>query len=487
MKVLVEALSSKGHNITVLRPVDSWFIKESPNYTTINIPAMSSNEKIMTDFAAKMTKMSLEPFSVWEYINRVSEVLNYFYQKHQSVVNVVREMFENNTFMQELREAKFDLVLTDPAVLSGVLMAHRLELPLVLVARWTMAGDGHSLIAPSLLSYIPMPSIFTDKMTFSERVKNMLQYFLINLQILNVLDSNYNPIVQHYFGSDIQYSELVQAADIWLMRIDFTFEFPRPTMPNIVYIAGYPCKPPKPLPHNLEDFVQSSGEHGVVIMSLGTLVAQLPDHVVEEIAAAFSKLPQKVIWRHKGKRPVNLGNNTLLSDWLPQSDLLGHPKTKVFVGHGGTNGIQEAIYHGVPLVGLPLMHDQRDNFGRMEVRGVAKVLDIATLNRDNFLQALQEVLYNPSYREKMKILSKIHRDTPLNPLDTAVFWVEFVMKHKGAKHLRSESYKLSFLQYHCIDVIVFLIVVTLLCVAVVVAVLNCLWRLICNKGKLKKQ
>uniref|UniRef100_A0AAV2K1H5 UDP-glucuronosyltransferase n=1 Tax=Knipowitschia caucasica TaxID=637954 RepID=A0AAV2K1H5_KNICA len=237
------------------------------------------------------------------------------------------------------------------------------------------------------------------------------------------------------------------------MRIDFVFEFPRPTMPNVIYIAGYPCKPAKPLPRHLEDFMQSSSEHGVVVMSLGTLVAQLPDYVVEEIAAAFAKLPQKVVWRYKGKRPENLGNNTLLLEWLPQSDLLGHPNTKAFVAHGGTNGIQEAIYHGVPLVGLPLMYDQRENFARMTVRGAAKVLDIATLNRDIFLQALEEVLYDASYRENMQALSHVHRDTPLKPLDTAVFWVEFVMRHKGAKHLRTESYQLSLVQYYSVDVL----------------------------------
>ncbi|GLD73309.1 neuroplastin isoform X1 [Lates japonicus] len=88
-------------------------------------------------------------------------------------------------------------------------------------------------------------------------------------------------------------------ADLWLMRVDFVFEFPRPTMPNVVYMGGFQCKPAKPLPQHLEEFVQSSGEHGVIIMSLGTLIGELPQDLADEIAAAFAKLPQKVIWRHK--------------------------------------------------------------------------------------------------------------------------------------------------------------------------------------------
>ncbi|KAK7913465.1 hypothetical protein WMY93_013676 [Mugilogobius chulae] len=86
------------------------------------------------------------------------------------------------------------------------------------------------------------------------------------------------------------------------------------------------------------------------------------------IAAAFAKLPQKIIWKHKGYKPASLGNNTLLVDWIPQNDLLGHPKTRLFVAHGGTNGIQEALYHGVPVVGIPVFFDQYDNLLRLKAR-----------------------------------------------------------------------------------------------------------------------
>ncbi|KAI9543822.1 hypothetical protein NQZ68_008870, partial [Dissostichus eleginoides] len=298
---------------------------------------------------------------------------------------------------------------------------------------------------------------------FSQMHKNQVEMvgdIFENTQLMQSLnDAKYDLVLTDpglgggvFLGHRLGLPLVFNAADIWLMRNDFTFEFPRPTMPNIVYMSGFQCKPSKPLSKELEDFVQSSGEHGVIVMTLGTLVAALPEDITEEIAAAFAQLPQKVIWRHKGKRPSTLGNNTLLLDWLPQNELLGHPKTKLFVAHGGTNGIQEAIYHGVPLVGLPLMFDQPDNFFRMKARGVAQVLDIATVNKDNFLEVLKEVLYDPTYREKMRVLSNLHRDQPMKPLDKAMFWIEFVMRNKGAAHLRTESYKMSKIQYHSIDV-----------------------------------
>uniref|UniRef100_A0A3P9MPJ8 UDP-glucuronosyltransferase n=1 Tax=Oryzias latipes TaxID=8090 RepID=A0A3P9MPJ8_ORYLA len=280
----------------------------------------------------------------------------------------------------------------------------------------------------------------TDKMTFIKRVKNLLFY----------------TVCDQFFGPNVKYTHLLQGADLWLMIVDFVFEFPRPTMPNVVYIGGFHCKPSKPLPEHLEEFVKSSGEHGVIIMSLGTFINELPEDMANEIAAAFAKLPQKVIWSYRGSRPSTLGNNTLVVDWIPQNDLLGHPKIKLIVAHGGTNGVQEAIYHGVPVVGLPIFYDQYDNLLRFQARGAAKIITIATVDKDdNFLKAIQEVLTEPSYRMNIQRLSRLHRDQPVKPMDKALFWIEFVMRHKGAAHLVTESNKMPWYSCYSVDVVAF--------------------------------
>lgn len=81
---------------------------------------------------------------------------------------------------------------------------------------------------------------------------------------------------------------------------------------------------------------------------------------------------------------------------LTSFDLIGHPKTKAFITHGGTNGLYEAIYHGVPIVGLPLFGDQSDNLMHMKTKGAAVVLDINTMESKDLAEALKTVLNNPS-------------------------------------------------------------------------------------------
>ncbi|KAG7258774.1 hypothetical protein CRUP_008534 [Coryphaenoides rupestris] len=486
MKVLVEELHFRGHHITVLRPYDAWYIKEdSPHYHSVTVNCSSGfNKEEFGSIATRIISLRRAGASFWHRMTVEVELFLSFRQFHATTIAMLEHMFEDKVLMQSLQEAGYNLVLTDPATGAGVMLARRLGLPLVLNVRWTINGEGHGAIAPTPLSYIPIPGAeLTDKMSFTQRVKNILCHLFTKLQIAFIIEPNYSPLVQRYFG--VHYMELVQAADIWLMRTDFTFEFPRPTMPNVVYMAGFQCKPSKPLPPDLEAFVQSAGEHGVIVMTLGTLVGGLPEELTEDIAAAFAQLPQKVVWRHAGKRPSTVGNNTLLLDWLPQNDLLGHPNTRLFVAHGGTNGIQEAIYHGVPLLGLPLMFDQLDNFSRVKFRGVAKVLDLTTVNKDSFLSALKEVLHQPSYRDKMQRLSALHRDQPIKPLEKAMFWIEFVMRHKGAPHLRTDSYKMSALQYHCIDVALVLLAALLLFLLLSVSTLRFFWSKVVRRSKAK--
>ncbi|XP_035692841.1 UDP-glucuronosyltransferase 2B33-like [Branchiostoma floridae] len=199
------------------------------------------------------------------------------------------------------------------------------------------------------------------------------------------------------------------------------------------------------------------------------------------LAAAFARLPQKVVWRYAGTPPPSLGPNTKTMEWVPQNDLLAHPKTKAFVSHCGYNGVAEAMYHGVPLVGMPLFAEQFDNIARMVARGMAVSLDIHTVTSEEVSQAITSVISDPSYKEKTNLISTHLRDQPQSPMERAVWWIEHVIKHGGLPHLRSRAPELPFYQYYLLDVIA-------LIVAVISAVLLSCWKCcsfacgMCNRG-----
>ena len=73
-----------------------------------------------------------------------------------------------------------------------------------------------------------------------------------------------------------------------------------------------------------QSFVDSSGDHGVVVLAMGSIINdEITEEQVENIAISLSLLPQKVAWGYAGKLPKTLGNNTKVAKWIPQNDLLG--------------------------------------------------------------------------------------------------------------------------------------------------------------------
>ncbi|MEQ2178384.1 hypothetical protein GOODEAATRI_013411 [Goodea atripinnis] len=496
MKILLEALHFRGHQITVLRSLTSWYVSEfSPLYTSITIaqehPQNIESQDVMTSFLERSMEIHRHEGTLWAFFEFYRNLFNFFGDNQKDVANMVSSIFENKTLIRQLNKTGYDLFLTDPAFPGGALLAHHLKLPLVFNVRWIFSGEGHFAIAPSPLSYVPAVfSHFSEKMNFFERVQNIIFQGILVYMHYFVSNPPYKALCDKYFGDNISPLSLIQAADLWLMRVDFTFELPRPTMPNVIYIGGFQGKPSKALPSDLEEFLQSSGEHGVIVMTLGTLLSDLGPDLSETFASAFASLPQKVVWRHIGKRPAALGNNTRLIEWLPQNDILGHPKTKVFVTHGGTNGIYQAIYHGVPVLGIPLIFDQYDNIIRLKARGVAEIADVTTMTADSLTSALKNLL-DPEkpFKQNMIKLSTLHHDKPMKPIDSAVFWMEYVMRHRGARDLRSEFYKLPWYAYYCLDVMAFCAAIMMLIISLIwVSCRSCITSLIRNrKSMLEKR
>ncbi|CAH1244519.1 UGT2B4 [Branchiostoma lanceolatum] len=231
-------------------------------------------------------------------------------------------------------------------------------------------------------------------------------------------------------GDNFTISAALARTDVWLYQSDLMFDFPKPMMPNMVSIAGHMAEDVKPLSEEMEEFVQSSGDDGVVLVTFGSLIADMPAEKADMLAAAFARLPQKVVWRYAGTPPPSLGSNTKTMEWVPQNDLL------------------EAMYHGVPLVGMPLMNDAHDNIARVEARGMAVSLDIHSVTSEDVYQAITTVISNPRYKEKADQVSTPLRDQPQSPMERAVWWTEHVIKHGGLPHLRSRAIELPFYQYY---------------------------------------
>ena len=78
------------------------------------------------------------------------------------------------------------------------------------------------------------------------------------------------------------------------------------------------------------------------------------------------------------------------------------------------------------------------------------------------LRTLNEVFYvfllcHYSFKSNATRISRLLRDNPRTFVQQAADWVEYVNRHKGAKHLRPEVYNLHWYQYYLLDVLAFVL------------------------------
>ncbi|XP_011280152.1 UDP-glucuronosyltransferase 2A1 isoform X5 [Felis catus] len=447
IKIIIDELIEKEHNVTVLVASGALFITptSTPSLTFEIYKVAFGKERIeglIKDFVLTWMEKRPSPSTIWRFYQDIAKVIKDFHMISREICDGV---LKNQKLMEKLKKSKFEVLISDPVFPCGDIVALKLGIPFMYSLRFSPAStvEKHCGKVPYPPSYVPATlSELTDQMSFTDRIRNFISYSLQDY-MFNTLWKSWDSYYSKALGRPTTLCEVMGKAEIWLIRTYWDFEFPRPYLPNFEFVGGLHCKPAKPLP--------------------------------------------KVLWRYKGKKPATLGANTRLYDWIPQNDLLGHPKTKAFITHGGTNGIYEAIYHGVPMVGVPMFADQPDNIAHMKAKGAAVEVNINTMTSEDLLNALRTVINESSYKENATRLSRIQHDQPVKPLDRAVFWIEFVMRHKGAKHLRPAAHDLTWFQYHSFDVIGFLLV----CAATAIFLVTKCCLFSCQKlgktGKKKKR
>ncbi|XP_007941901.1 UDP-glucuronosyltransferase 1A1-like [Orycteropus afer afer] len=458
MVSVVQQLQQRGHEAVVVTHEASVLIKEDTFYTLKRYPVPFQKR----DLEMTLVSLGRSVFETAPFWQQVVEIYKRIKEHASMLFSACSHLLHNKELMASLMAGGFEAVLTDPFLPCGPIVAQYLSLPAVFFLNGLPCSlDFDGTQCPNPPSYVPRSlSVNSDSMTFLHRVKNMLIAFTESF-MCSMVYSPYASLASEVLQKDMTVQDILSFGSVWLLRRDFVKDYPRPIMPNIVFVGGINCLPQKPLSQEFEAYVNASGEHGIVIFSLGSMVSEIPEKKAMEIADALGKIPQTVLWRYTGNRPSNLAKNTVLVKWLPQNDLLGHPNTRAFITHAGSHGIYEGICNGVPMVMMPLFGDQMDNAKRMESRGAGITLNVLEMTSDDLENALKKVINEKSYKENIERLSRLHKDRPVEPLDLAVFWVEFVMRHKGAPHLRPAAHDLTWYQYHSLDVIGFLLAIML--------------------------
>jgi len=221
----------------------------------------------------------------------------------------------------------------------------------------------------------------------------------------------------------------------------------------LVDIAGIQIQKPKALPNDIQTFLDGA-ENGAIYVSFGSFLksSMMPPDKFKAMVDVFRKIKHRVLWKWESDHVPDLPSNVMVKKWLPQVDVLAHKNIKLFVAHGGIFGLQEALYTAVPMIIYPFFGDQHLNAHKMKERGIALVQSMKDITSESLYTAINTIINNQTYYQNIQALSEIFRTNQNDPLDTTIWWIEYVIKFKGAAHLQSPAKNLPWFRYLQLDI-----------------------------------
>jgi glucuronosyltransferase len=303
----------------------------------------------------------------------------------------------------------------------------------------------------------------------------------------------FNKKVKEHFGYETMpdLEELEMKTKLMLINSDNSIDYPEPLQPNMIQVGGLQIAEPKPLEGKLKEFIENS-EKGTVLMSLGTNIKSnmLGTKVLTEIIQTFADIPQyNFVWKFESELedlPIKITKNVMISKFLPQNDILAHPKVKAFITHAGGLSTHEALWYGKPMVAIPFLVDQHRTAKKSVLLGVAVKINYKEITSKNLKAAILEILKNPKYEQTGKKISKVFQDKPMKPLDTAIWWIEHVIRNPDAPIYDPVALKQGFLISNSYDVLLVLLILIFTITFIVIRIFKVVIRFLVRSKKSDK-
>ncbi|EDW56595.1 UDP-glucuronosyltransferase 2C1 [Drosophila sechellia] len=460
---IIRELVKQGHEVTFITPFSLAKEKLGPNYKEIVIPQYDFWPEIkeMTNKNTVLEMTDLPNFSFLRMVNVMGIHSTDFALEQPEIQAVINE---------RNKIGKYDLLLAEQFFNEGALiLGHLYQIPTITVSTFGNANYLSQLFGVvSPWSYVPhafMP--YTDRMSLWERIGNVAISAVEDL----VREFSYYPgqdaVLKKHFSKLLNrvptIKELERNISAILLNSYMPLAYSRPMAYNMIPVGGLHIQPPKALPEHLQKFLDGA-THGAIYFSLGSQVrsADLPPEKLKVFLEVFGSLKQRVLWKFEDESLPNLPANVKVQSWLPQGDILAHPNVKVFIAHGGLFGTQEAVYNSVPILGMPVYCDQHQNINQGKKAEYALGLDYRKVTVEELRGLLLELIENPKYRNNIKKASRIFRDRPLGAMDTAMYWINYVIEHRGAPHLVAAGVHLPWYQFYLLDIVGLALAVILL-------------------------
>ena len=148
----------------------------------------------------------------------------------------------------------------------------------------------------------------------------------------------------------------------------------------------------------------------IIYISFGTIQSEIGDRRMGAFKAAVEAFKDEdvsvimAIGVHNTKDDFDeIPENFYLYDYVPQAEVLEH--ADLFITHCGMNSVNDSIYFGVPMIGIPGAYDQMLTAETLEQRGIGRSIKIEDLTVESLKKAAVELLQDKEAYSNISILS----------------------------------------------------------------------------------
>lgn len=302
-----------------------------------------------------------------------------------------------------LKLAGVETLLVDQALPEGKTIAEFLDIPFITVCSALILNQDDNV--PIFITYWPYNPVWWA------RLRNRGFWALINL--LNKIEIfsfwKAPALVAQYrrkwnlplhSNPNDDFSQLAQVS-----QQPAEFEFPRTSLPQCFHFTGpfsnTASREPVAFPW------EKLTEKPLIYASMGTVQNCLPD-IFQKIARACVGLDVQLVISLGGANDPEslpkLPGSPLIVKYAPQLELL--KKASLTITHAGMNTTLESLSNGVPMVAIPISHEQPGIATRLAWTGAGEFLRLADLSSSNLRAAIERVLSEDSYKRNAIRLQK---------------------------------------------------------------------------------
>ncbi|NXT74022.1 UD11 glucuronosyltransferase, partial [Zapornia atra] len=238
MREVLDSLRQKGHEVIVVAPEVSLYIKPAKTFVMKTYPVPFTQEEMHHIF----WRTSQDVFEEGSFLERAFRTYEGVKNTSAMFLSTCTHLLNNKELVRYLEESKFDAVFTDPILPCGQILAEHLSVPSVFFLQQIPCGlEFEATQCPNPPSYVPR--VFTDlsdRMNFLQRVKNLI-FEIPNYFLCDFVFQPYAKLASEFLQRDVTVTDLLRQASIWLVKLDFVLHYPRPLMPNMIMISGVNC------------------------------------------------------------------------------------------------------------------------------------------------------------------------------------------------------------------------------------------------------